>query len=363
MEAPASVQVLSHHAAYVCRRSGACCTAGWRIPVEPDRVPAIRTLRHERAVFEDGTTMLRLTPAGACVLYEPGAADRRGGCLAHRTRGHAALPSACRHFPRIYLHDAHATRLTLSHFCPTAASLLFEREPLRIGEAPIALAALGDREGLDARDALPPLLHPGMLMDAASYAAWEAQAVAALAGDGTPEDALRRIAASAERLRSWSPASMSLMEAVRGAGEAGDEDVPVPGVFRGAEGSAWLADAAFASVPSDLTVDRGPLDVNADGRFVVPVWAEFAAPVRRYLAGRLFGSWVAYQGRGLRTVVASVACALAVLRIEAARACAAARRPLDAALLTEAIRQADLLLVHRADRQILAGRLSQVEKR
>ncbi|MGE5360921.1 MAG: hypothetical protein ACM3NQ_18035, partial [Bacteroidales bacterium] len=30
------VRSLSIHAHYSCRHSGACCTAGWPIPVEPD---------------------------------------------------------------------------------------------------------------------------------------------------------------------------------------------------------------------------------------------------------------------------------------------------------------------------------------
>lgn len=306
--------------------------------------------------------MLRLTQAGACVLYEPAADGRPGGCLAHRTRGHAALPSACRHFPRVYLHDAHATRLTLSHFCPTAASMVFADGALRIDEAPIEVAGAMDREGLDATGALPPLLHPRLLMDPAGYAEWEARSIAALADAGSPESALTRIAASAERLRSWTPASEPLPEAVRRACDERGEGASAPALCGDGEGAAWLADAAFASVPPGLPVDRAPLDVDADRRFVAPSWPAFAAPVRRYLAGRLFGSWVAYQGRGLRTVVASVACALAVLRIEAARACAAVSRPLDAALLTEAIRQSDLLLVHKADRQNLSDRLSQVEQ-
>jgi len=95
-----------------------------------------------------------------------------------------------------------------------------------------------------------------------------------------------------------------------------------------------------------------PPDAGAcDERYVAAAWAGFTEPLRKYAASRLFGSWVAYQGRGLRTVLASVRCALAVVRIEAVRACAAAERPLDAALLRHAIRQTELLLVHKADQQ------------
>ena len=49
-------------------------------------------------------------------------------------------------------------------------------------------------EGLDARDALPPLLRPGMLTDLDGYDAWEQRAIGVLArGDLTAEQALARI--------------------------------------------------------------------------------------------------------------------------------------------------------------------------
>ena len=67
------------------------------------------------------------------------------------------LPSACRHFPRVYLRDARGDLLTLSHFCPTAASLLFEPGPVGVIDAPRPLALDEPIEGLDAREVLPPL--------------------------------------------------------------------------------------------------------------------------------------------------------------------------------------------------------------
>jgi hypothetical protein len=51
-----------------------------------------------------------------------------------------------------------------------------------------------------------------------------------------------------------------------------------------------------------------------------------------------------------------------VLRVEAGRQCRAAGRILDGALLVQAIRQADLLLVHKASSQALADRLAAVEQ-
>jgi len=94
---------------------------------------------------------------------------------------------------------------------------------------------------------------------------------------------------------------------------------------------------------------------------VAPAWPSWAGPVRRYLAARAFASWCALQGDGLRTTVSALRAAAAVLRVEAARRCASAGRPLDAILMKEAIRAADLLLVHLASPEALARRLSAAE--
>jgi hypothetical protein len=135
-----------------------------------------------------------------------------------------------------------------------------------------------------------------------------------------------------------------------------NRDLETPGTWR--RHFAVARDA----VPRDLSVPDVPAMVEQiDARFVAPTWHVFSPVLHRYLAGRLFGSWVAYQGRGLRTIVASLACALSIVRIEANRECLTAGRNLDAPLLTSAIRQADLLLVHKADRQELAEALSLAE--
>jgi hypothetical protein len=100
---------------------------------------------------------------------------------------------------------------------------------------------------------------------------------------------------------------------------------------------------------------------EADAQWVAPAWPDFSLPIRRWLAAKAFASWVALQGEGLRTTVASLRVALGVLRAEAARGSAEAARVLDAGLLVEAIRRADLLLVHLADPEALARRLSRCE--
>src|SRR5262245_2519115 len=120
---------LDMHAGYRCQHAGACCTAGWTIPAEPPVVHAVEA--HFRAAGRlfvtstsspDDPAMVALTTRGACVFYDQ-AHDRL--CAIHRELGAEYLPSACRHFPRVVLTDDRGTFVSLSHFCPTAAALLF----------------------------------------------------------------------------------------------------------------------------------------------------------------------------------------------------------------------------------------------
>jgi hypothetical protein len=90
-------------------------------------------------------------------------------------------------------------------------------------------------------------------------------------------------------------------------------------------------------------------------------WTAFSGPLGRYLAARSFAAWNAYLGEGLRTQVAMLAVALAVVRIEAARESAQASRPLDDVLLRAAIRSSDLLLYHLSDTPRLVRSLAGIE--
>ena len=76
----------------------------------------------------------------------------------------------------------------------------------------------------------------------------------------------------------------------------------------------------------------------------------------RYAAAKVFASWSLYLGDGVEAAADTARIAAAVLRIECARQCALFQRPLDRELMTEAIRQSDLLLVHYADPGLLALR-------
>jgi len=134
----ARVFALSPHAGYACRHSGACCTAGWPIPVEPSRRSRL------------GTDLLLPDSDGACRFY-----DRRLRCCdVHRQHGETALPSSCFHFPRRALIDDRGVIVSLSHFCPTAAELLITTPgPLEIVADPPAFPTTRDYEGLDGRHA------------------------------------------------------------------------------------------------------------------------------------------------------------------------------------------------------------------
>jgi hypothetical protein len=93
------------------------------------------------------------------------------------------------------------------------------------------------------------------------------------------------------------------------------------------------------------------------------MWSTWSAPLRRYLAAKAFASWTAYQGRGLLSIVRGLQVALALVRVEAARACRDADRALDRELLLAAFRQADFILNHLAVGEDLAEEWSNAETR
>jgi hypothetical protein len=344
------VFALSLHAEYACGRTGACCTAGWTIPIEP---PLLRVRFGLDALVPDAD--------GVCGHF-----DRASGlCRVHRDEGEATLPVACRQFPRITLIDDRGIFVRLSHFCPTAARLLVHGDgPLAIVEAPAAFPAGGDYDGLDARGHWPPLVRRDLLFDYPAFDAWERFVVATCARDDLDVDGvLQRIAGAAERIRAWTPDRGPLAGWVAAA--ARDETVD-PGVlerYAEAAGTAGHAIAVRARVAADAR--NGP-DVShgrivADADLSAARGALFERTARRYVAARTFGSWSAYQARGLRTMVAEMVAAVSVLRVEASLACAAARRPLDDERLVDALRAADGLLVHGIDRMRFLTRLQAVE--
>ena len=365
------VLALNLHAGFECRHSGACCTAGWPIAVEAAVADAIRAcgilpgpaLSTAGQLPAGAAAVLEPLPGGACPAF-----DRSGGlCSIQRKLGHEHLPASCRHFPRVALLEADATRVTLSHFCPTAAWMLFAPDARRLAIVHDA-AGIADRrehDGFDARQTIPPFLRPGVAMDAETCRLWEQHVIDALDLAGqAPEETLAGLAFMTDEIRNWtagqgpleSHARTALAAAAAPRWPGGRWHMTLPGASR-------LFALAAASVPPGLARPDLPDGAEAGERvWVKPRWAAHAGPIRRYLAARAFGAWSAYLGEGLRTQVAMLAVALAAVRIEAVRETARASRPLDPALLHAAIRSADLLLHHLSDAPGLVKSLAGVER-
>jgi hypothetical protein len=236
----------------------------------------------------------------------------------------------------------------------------------------VALTIQSDREafppswpyqGLDVREALPPLLRPGVLMDWASHQRWEDWAVSILAREGwTAEEVMATLSETAEEVRGWSPAAGAFAAFLESRLHVEDRPRAEPAWPSFAQCLDAWRDAAAAVPRPDLRPSPPEGLAEADRRWVQPAWSALALPVRRYLAARALASWCAQQGEGLRTTVHSVRVALLVLRVEAARVCVVAHAPLDRNRLREAVRATDLLLVHFASPEELARRWSRVER-
>ena len=368
------VFALSIHADYKCRHSGACCTADWDVPVE---LPIYRSLEElvrggrlnvassagalapfivEPDLPDEAAAMLERTDSGDCVFFERSSHL----CVIHRDAGEQALPATCRFFPRVAVRDGRGTSITLSHFCPTAASMLFRDDvDLAIVQDPMAFPA-GEYEGLVVTvDDLPPLLVPSMLMDLAGYAAWERHMVAICATALSPESAVATMMRDARQLRTWKPAHGELTAAVTRL----SPDVVNALPHESLGPSLAMRAEVMTAVPEDLKPlpDDDRLDA-AYTQLVLPQWAAYARPICRYLAAKSFATWTAYQGRGVLTIARGIEAALALVRVEAARQCRDAARTLDRDLLLEAFRSADFALNHLAVGEDLAELWSRVEE-
>lgn len=296
-------------------------------------------------------------PGGDCVFF-----DRRGGrlCVIHRDLGPQALPSACRHFPRKIVMDQRGTLISLSHFCPTAASTLLGNAGLSIVEALPPLRLAPPVEGLDARDALPPLLRPGLLCDIRGYDAWERAGLSALAdADLDFETCLDVVASATESIRAWSPGAETLADRVRAE-------------FQAAAGGARLARSWSASraIERVRLLTRGQA---GDDLFPIDAfdqrWNDYAvrrsdwfnSAMKNYLAARLFANWIAYQGRGLRTIVEWLRTCAAVVGHELLRRTGDSGSAADSSAFIDAVRSADLLLLHVLDSASFATDASTIE--
>jgi len=368
------VRALSIHADYRCRHSGVCCTMDWDVPMElrvyrslQEAVSAGRLKTSaeaaglepfvpDPALPEDAAAIFERRESGACVFFEEGSRL----CIVHRDLGEEALATTCRTFPRLAVDDARGTFITLSHFCPTAASLLFREDvPLEIVESPPAFPR-ADYDGLAvAPDDLPPFLRPNVLMDLDGYTAWEGHMVAVCAAAPDAESALATIGLDALSLRSWTGGAGALAAAVA--------RLPHDIVRGAAHESLAISLAAYREalqcVSDEMRPD--PDEAGLEAAFtthVAPEWHRFAGPLKRYVAAKAFASWTAYQGRGVATIVRGLNAALSIVRVEAARQCRDAAAPLDAERLKQAFRQADFLLNHLAVGEDLADAWSVAEQ-
>ena len=112
---------------------------------------------------------------------------------------------------------------------------------------------------------------------------------------------------------------------------------------------------AGSAVPVPLSWPEAPKDLESIFfAMVAPSWTNFEDVLTRYAAGKVFGSWSLYLGEGIEAAEHTARIAHAVLRVECARQCRMFGRPLDRELLSNAIEQSDLLLVHYADPERLA---------
>jgi Fe-S-cluster containining protein len=338
---------LSFHAPYRCRHAGACCTSNWPIPIEADRLVRLRgalatgALRYaipgvapvipieSRSGAPGEVAALLGRTHGQCVFFEDAPASGSGRCRIHTALGHDALPVACRQFPRVSVLDPRGVSVALSHYCPTAAGLLDAE--VAAGDAGIALkvdspAFPPDAEysGLDARDALPPLIRPDLLMDWDAWWECERLAVNLLTSDVSPQEALARLRAAVRDVESWSAADGALLERVRSAFETGRRlPANVP--------ATDLAAAVHAAIPADLVPPAAIAEPRPTERAVC-----------RFLAAHAFANWPIHVGVGLRVWLRSIEAAGALI---------------DTGL---GVRAADLRLRHLADTQALCDALAKL---
>jgi hypothetical protein len=376
------IRTLSGISGYACGHTGSCCHAGWPIPVES--VPMALLDRGQRdGLLPDlppdrwvKNGVLGQTTDSNCLFHAPG--HQGGGCRLEMNLSSEALPFSCRQFPRVLLRDAHGWQMSVSAWCGTAATLL--------AGPPDMLSADGDRrsaflsiahidadprvhvEALDAHEAWPPLLRPGVLAGHDGYALWEQRILGdclsgVAAGAGQTAPALASALCWTDRLRQWRPMDGALVVLLA---------KPFP-----PRDTKWLdlchkpharvlerlADRFMAAVPARWQVPNWPMGLTDRdiGGFAVPrTWAE--ASLSRYLGTRLMASWVAYQGQGLRSVLASLVSAHALATLALHRN-GEDPGPVTIGRLTSALRASDWLLLHLLDRDQWAAWCSEWEER
>jgi hypothetical protein len=350
-----TAHVLRFHRDYVCRDAGACCRAGWTIPVEVPCYDGLSEALRAGALvvpFDaaplvpfptrsgDYAALLGVGNDGRCAFE-----DR--GCAIQRSLGHGALPLSCQQFPRVAVMRPGSTAVSLSHYCPTAASLLFgSPQNIEVTPAPTGLTQGHVWEGLDLRAALPPLLRPDALFTWTTFDHWERFVLDMLRQNAVPlEESLGAIASGAEALRRWradeGPLDTYAERCLAAAGVAG----PCPSIPGAGPAAAEEAlRLVVGAIPPDLCRSFTPAVTTPECGNATRTSEDDV--VRRYLAARAWASWVAHESGGVRGYVRWLLVVLGTLR-----GCRT-----DS--LFDALRHADLLLVHLASPAILARTLA-----
>jgi Fe-S-cluster containining protein len=349
------MRLIALHADYLCRHSGVCCAEPWAIPVERVRHARLQSalasgsLRpaHTHSTFVepaegiDPDAIAVVGRAGRdCVFFER---DRGRLCAIHRDLGHAALPSACQHFPRVVAIDPRGVTLSLSHVCPTVGDLLLADDAgwnRFVDRGRVVIDGL-EWSGLDAREALPPQVNGVLLWDWESMTAFDEHALDLL-GRKSPEQALGVIDAVATALSRL---------------ERGEVRPRMFDAFAEAEATAPPLEPAIASL-TDLaercTSGAFPAAALPDGlaRSVASTqseWVSVSPQVARYLAARLLASAVMYHALHVRVWSLWMQASYAVLRSAFAREYTRTTTVSGHAALKAAAADADRLLVHRLD--------------
>lgn len=354
---PSEVRCLSFHADYACQNSGVCCSTAWEIAVEErvelDLIPRLASPSARLPHGSDGfrpmvdppngckSRLRKHEPSGSCWFHD--AEARR--CAVHRAFGEELLPSACRQFPRVCILEPGLVSVSLSHYCPTAAAMLF-RESADfeiVVEAP-AFSETWPFEGLDAREAYPPFLREGVLLGFDGLRAFEESAVKALRG-GDVCLAMARIEAAVESIRGWSPERGPLSDLIRSSFAEAEK------IFPAGSKSVDPRPVLLSSLIEQAPKNPGFPDFTPETPHLS---AEMDLVLRRYLAARLIAGWIMFQADDLRTVVKYLRlCLNTVLLFESGRG----RQERDADRWKEAIRSADLWVVHYCDPDLLARNL------
>jgi hypothetical protein len=213
-------------------------------------------------------------------------------------------------------------------------------------------------EGLDVRAALPPSLRADALFTWSAFDRWERFVVHCLAGGHlAPAAALDVIASAAERVRRWTWRDGDFdryLDLELGRTVSCQPDVHVPITVAGA---LEACGAVLSAVPAEIAPAGGR--EAAGSALPAQALSGVDAVVGRYLASRSWASWVAHEAGGVRGHVRWIVMAYGVLLAEAWRA-AGDGAPTRSSLL-EALRQADLRLVHQASPEVLAASLRAID--